>query len=174
MVVNSDIVEIDMIASSSLNTQVSSTLTIGTKSAIFTLKTRTTNPTTSTTLTTTQKLQIHIIYDALVDLYKTNPSKDLTFFQTLRNAIESMLASQNLSQIEEDALNYFLGLVNGHITDLGGGNSLNGSTYTAPNGRVFRIEYEATRVAYTSPDFVQPAYFGSFAAFKLHIDKNNP
>lgn len=50
---------------------------------------------------------------------------------------------------------------------------MNGATYTARNGRVFSITYDTTRSAYTSPQFVKPAYFSSWTAMKLHIDVHN-
>lgn len=85
-----------------------------------------------------------------------------------------MLDRQNLSNLQEQALEYFLSLINDYIDELGGSNSLDGATYTAPNGRVFRISYDSVRIAYTSPDFLKPAFFASFTAFRTHIDRNNP
>lgn len=174
--VNGDIFEIDLISSSNYNTEVASTLTIGTKSAIYRLRTQSSNYGNNNNggLTNSQRLQIRIIFDALVDSYRDDESRALAFFQTLANSIESMLDRQNLSNLQEQALEYFLSLINDYIDELGGSNSLDGATYTAPNGRVFRISYDSVRIAYTSPDFLKPAFFASFTAFRTHIDRNNP
>jgi hypothetical protein len=93
---------------------------------------------------------------------------------TLRTAIESMLGLTNYSQAQKDALEYFLSLVNSYINDKWGTNPFNGATYTARNGRVFSITFDNERSAYTSPQFIKPAFFSSWTAMKLHIDVHNP
>lgn len=170
--VNGDILEIDLLASSNYDTQVASTLTIGVKSAAFNLRTKTEDQSYNG-MTNTQRLQIRIIFDSLVNTYGVNDTRTLTLMVTLRTAIESMLWLTNYNQSQKDALEYFLTLVNGYINDRWGANPLNGATYTARNGRVFSITYDTTRSAYTSPQFVKPAYFSSWTAMKLHIDVHN-
>ena len=114
--VNGDIFEIDLISSSNYNTEVASTLTIGTKSAIYRLRTQSSNN-SNNGLTNSQRLQIRIIFDALVDSYANDESRALAFFQTLANSIESML-DRNLSNIQREALEYLLYLVNDYIDEL--------------------------------------------------------
>lgn len=172
-VINWDILEIDLIASSNYDTQVSSTLTVGTRSAAFNLRTKTEDQSYNG-MSNTQRLQIRIIFDSLVNTYGVNDARTLTLMMTLRTAIESMLGLTNYSQAQKDALEYFLTLVNGYINDKWGANPFNGATYTARNGRVFSITFDTTRAAYTSPQFVKVAYFSSWNAMKLHIDIHNP
>ncbi len=171
--INGDILEIDLIASSNYDTQVSSTLTIGTKYAAFNLRTKTQDQ-ANNGMTNTQRLQIRIIFDWLINTYGANDSRTLTLMMTLRTAIESMLGLTNYSQSQKDALEYFLTLVNGYINDNWGSNPFNGATYTARNGRIFPITFDTTRAAYTSPQFTKVAYFSSWTAMKLHIDIHNP
>gem|GEM_PF-1923218 len=114
--VNGDILEIDLIASSNYNTQVNSTLTVGTRSAVFNLKTKTEDQSYNG-MTNTQRLQIRIIFDSMVSTYGMNDARTLTLMTTLRTAIESMLSLTNYTQSQKDALEYFLTLVNGYIND---------------------------------------------------------
>lgn len=171
--VNGDILEIDLLASSNYDTQVNSTLNVGTRSAAFNLRTKTADQSYNG-MTNTQRLQIRIIFDSLVNTYGINDSRTLTLMMTLRTAIESMLGFTNYSQSQKDALEYFLTLVNGYINERWWSNPFNGATYTARNGRVFSITFDSTRAAYTSPQFVKVAYFSSWTAMKLHIDIHNP
>lgn len=171
--VNGDILEIDLIASSNYNTQVNSTLTVGTRSAVFNLKTKTEDQSYNG-MTNTQRLQIRIIFDSMVSTYGMNDARTLTLMTTLRTAIESMLSLTNYTQSQKDALEYFLTLVNGYINDKWGSNPFNGASYTARNGRVFSITFDTTRAAYTSPQFIKQAYFSSWTSMKLHIDVHNP
>jgi len=115
-VINGDILEIDLLASSNYDTQVSSTLSIGTRSAAFNLRTKTEDQSYNG-MTNTQRLQIRIIFDSLVNTYGINDTRTLTLMMTLRTAIESMLGFTNYSQSQKDALEYFLTLVNGYIND---------------------------------------------------------
>lgn len=114
--VNGDIFEIDLLASSNYDTQVASTLTIGVKSAAFNLRTKTEDQSYNG-MTNTQRLQIRIIFDSLVNTYGVNDTRTLTLMMTLRTAIESMLGLTNYNQSQKDALEYFLTLVNGYIND---------------------------------------------------------
>lgn len=175
LVVNGDIVEIELIASQQYNTQISSTLGIGTRSASFNV--RTINQQTAESyngLTNTQKFQIRIIFDGLINAYGDNDSRTLSFFMTLRSAIEGMLWLNTLNNAQEDALEFFLTLINNYIDNIGGSNPFNGAQYNAKNGRVYTIVYDQVRTAYTSPEFTKEAYFASWTAMKRHIDIHNP
>lgn len=114
--VNGDILEIDLLASNNYDTQVSSTLTVGTRSAVFNLRTRTEEQSYNG-MTNTQRLQIRVIFDSIVNTYGINDGRTLTLMMTLRTAIESMLGLTNYSQSQKDALEYFLTLVNGYINE---------------------------------------------------------
>jgi hypothetical protein len=175
LVMNGNIVEVELIASNQYNIQVSSTLSIGTRSAVFNVRTISQDDlSTYNGLTNTQRFQIRIIFDALVNTYGANDSRTLGFFMTLRTAIESMLWLNTLHIAQKDALEFFLSLVNNYINTLWWPNPFDGARYTARNGRIFSITFDATRVAYTSPDFIKPAYFASWNAMKNHIDIHNP
>lgn len=171
MVDNGDKVKIEMISSNDAGDEVSSVLTIGNQSDTWKVKTDSNND--NADLSRGERLQLSLIFDMLVETYRDNPSRALAFFQTLENAIQNMLDDGDLSNSEEQSLQYFLDLVQNYIDDEFNGVSTT-LIYTAPNNKKYRVAFDEARNAYYSPDFIKPAYFDSKNSFAAYIDRQNP
>ncbi len=172
MVDNGDDIEVEMISSDEEDEEVSTTLSIGSVSDEWNITTDNSNSDDSD-LSRGERLQLALIFDLLVDTYEGNPSRALAFFQTLENAIESLLDDNDLSNGEEQSLEYFLELIQDYIDDEFDGVETV-LIYTAPNNKKYRVAFDETRNAYYSPDFIKPAYFDTKEAFASYIDRQNP
>jgi len=190
-----------LISSDEYDTTVSSILTIGNFSTTFRITTQTDNSNDNTTddttvddnsssnLSTTEKLQIAMIFTTIKDMY-TDSSARTAFMNTLLNEIQVKIDSLNqqidngtssnesADQSRIDALQYLYDIVDSYL----GGNVNTTSTSTltdtsdrhiAPNGRVYMITYDSVKHTYTSPDFMFPKSFATVAAMIAYIDVNN-
>lgn len=178
LVDNGDEISVTLISSDEYDETVSTTVTIGTKSDTWSITTMEEeddyDDDEDSDLSKTQKLQIQLLFDLLVETYEDNLSRALAFFQTLANAIEDMLDDDDLSNNEEQALEYFLELIEDYIDDELSDEVVDELIYTAPNGKKYRVAFDETRDAYYSPDFIKPAFFNTKEAFANYIDRQNP
>ena len=141
----------------------------------------------SSSLSPLQKLRGVVFVDSLVELYQYNEWKLATFLSTFMQILEDKIDEYN-SLIEEaeqyweddlaaeyklykNALAFLYTLVEYRYDSI---EVEERTVYIAPNGRQYLVEYDETRMAYTSPDFVTRKYFPTWESFTNHIDKNNP
>jgi len=132
----------------------------------------------STTLSTTSKLNIAIVFDTIADLYKDNISKQVEFMVTFKSMLNDLIKnleddnSLNSSEKRKLAvLNYLLDITQQFIDD---NNISDGDVHTAPNGKRYIITYDTAKACYTSPNFLTPnKCFPVLATMKTYIDANN-
>ncbi len=173
---NGSTVQIALMSASSYNASISSTVSIaGQTVGNFSITTR--SPTTGDTgwaneLTDTQKANIAVIFQALVNTYGPGHSSTLSLMLSLKDRVALMMTTASVVQSPNSlVLQYFLMLINQYLADY---REDSWTRYITRNGRIFSISYDATRVAYTSQEFFKPAFFASWNAMKQHIDIHNP
>lgn len=175
---NGDTVSIEIISSKLYETRIRSILTIGDFSTSFSVTTITEDEDSSdisSNLSTTEKLQVAIIFTTLKDLYtSTLRTSFLNTLLTMLNEKISELEGDSTSsstQKKIDALQYLYDLTEEY---LGEDNIVDTSNrYTAPNGKVYSISYNSTNKTFTSPNFIFAKTFTTLDALKAYIDKNN-
>ncbi|MFA7298425.1 MAG: hypothetical protein WC010_02150, partial [Candidatus Absconditabacterales bacterium] len=177
-------VKIEMNSSINYNTLVSSTLTIGGVSAIFSITTENdniNNDNISTNLSSTERLQIIAIFEALRDLYAGD--KEIEFFNSFMVMIQSKIDGLGTSVDDvnrREALQYLYDLAdqyNGNeVTtglDIENTSRIINGVYTAPNGKKYKITYDSIK-KFTSSNFITPKYYPTLDVLKYDIDRNNP
>ena len=184
---NGDKVQIAIYSSTDYNDITSGILKIGDKSSTFKITTlkddNSTNSSSSsnwytiTTLSTTQKLHISIIYNTLSELY--NGSKLEDFMVSLKSIVKDKIdtmVSDKEDKENIETMKYLYNLINKDFdtgNDISGG-STSTSSYTAPNGKDYSLKY-VSGAGYTSSNFiVSGRYFSTLAEIKSYIDRNNP
>ena len=177
---NGDTVSIEIISSHNYSTRIRSLLTIGDFSASFSVTTAVDDGTTTTdsnsNLSTTEKLQVAIIFTTLKDLYSSS-SLRTDFLNTLLSMINSKISelegdtASSSTQKKIDTLQYLYDLTHEYL----GPDSIvdTSNRYTAPNGKVYSISYNSTTQKFTSPNFIYVKTFSTLDALKAYIDKNN-
>lgn len=135
-------------------------------------------------LTANQKLWWIVFVDSLVETYQDSPQKLDNFLRTFRHVLKDKYdryckliyeADNNTERQEykeaKDAVQFIYWVIWNRLDDL----DLDSyEVYIAPNGKQYRVEYDRSRSAYTSPDFVYTKYFPTREIFTSHIDINNP
>jgi hypothetical protein len=187
---NGRTVRIELESSSNYDTLVTSTLTIGWVSAVFRITTETeadANDITDytnivTNLSSTEKLQIIAIFEALRDLY--GGSKQDEFLNSFMVMLESRLDALGTSTTDthiHEALQYLYDLCDRYrggawssTTDISRASRIVHGIYTAPNGKKYTITYDATKRQFTSSNFLTPKYFPTLDVLKYTIDIANP
>ena len=171
---NWDQLKVELISSNSLNTTISSVLTINSFTTIFSVKTSdTASSSSSSNLESSKKTQVLMIFNVLKDTYSTSTKQNefMTAFSTMiQDRIDTLNdKTQTTDVINEIAvLDYLKELIDdeyGISTE---------SDYEAPNGKMYRITYDSSRDMYTSPDFRTTKYFSTLTQLKDHIDLKNP
>jgi len=171
-------------------TSVTSTVTIWDVSAAFRITTIDEEDETvadysdiSTSLSSTEKLQIIAIFEALRDLY--NGDKKQEFFNSLLVMLESKmddLGSSTNDKNRREALEYLYdladqygdGSTNANNDDIDSTSWIKNGIYTAPNGKKYTIRYDSTKKQFTSTNFLTPKYFPTLDVLKYTIDLANP
>ncbi|MEI7920249.1 MAG: hypothetical protein WCH65_09265 [bacterium] len=138
----------------------------------------------STTLSSTEKLQIIAIFESLRDLY--NGDKKQEFFSSLMIMLQSKiddLGSSTNDTSKRIALEYLYDLADqyGDITndsnsssDISSTSWIKNGIYTAPNGKKYTIRYDSAKEQFTSSNFLTPKYFPTLDVLKYTIDLANP
>ncbi|MCX6823663.1 MAG: hypothetical protein NT085_00855 [candidate division SR1 bacterium] len=183
-------VKIEMNSSIDYDTLVTSTLNIGGITALFRVTTETEEDANnnndytdiSTDLSTTERLQIIAIFEALRDVY--NGVKQDEFFSSFMVMLQSKIDDLGTSASDNskrDALQYLYDLAdqydgNGgetNTTDIAGTSRIINGIYTAPNGKKYRITYDSGKKQFTSTNFITPKYYPTLDVLKYDIDRNN-
>ena len=183
-------VRIELESSSYYNRLVTSTLTIGWVSAIFSITTETeaeANDITDytdivTNLSTTEKLQIIALFEALRDLYGGSKQDEFlnSFMVMLESKLDALGSSTTDTHIHE-ALQYLYDLCDRYRggawssnTDISNTSRIIHGIYTAPNGKKYTITYDAVKRQFTSSNFLTPKYFPTLDVLRYTIDTANP
>ncbi|MFA5747875.1 MAG: right-handed parallel beta-helix repeat-containing protein [Candidatus Absconditabacterales bacterium] len=196
MVQNGSTVYIELISSDEYETSVTSTLSIGSRSARFKITTKSENGTSSDNtdcedddscdLTNSKKLQIISIFNTLKNIYsdstkqnefvallKTKLQENIDYYQA---QIDNDSNSSSVDTLRVQALQYLYDLADNY---LGNTNTIYGYTNTdpkkhvAPNGKVYTITYNSSTKLYTSPNFIYPKTFKNLQDLRSYIDINN-
>lgn len=174
-----DQVQIALYSSQEYNDMTSGKLTIGDQYSIFKIVTTLGNGSSSSNnnytisnLTTTEKLHVSMIYNTLANIYSGSAQTDfmISFKALVKTKITTLINNnQNITDIE--TMEYLYNLIN---TDYAGSSSNNtsASTYIAPNGKSYDIQYSSN--GYTSSTFIVVRYFTSLTDIKSYIDQKNP
>jgi len=186
---NGRTVKIELVSSSDYDEEVTSTLTIGWISATFRVTTETEAEANddvdysdiSTNLSSTEKLQIIAVFEALRDLYAG--SKQDEFFDSLMVMLQSKIDDLGTSAADTDrseALQYLYDLADQYRdsgsdnTDISNTSRIVNGIYTAPNGKKYTITYDSVKKQFTSRNFITPKYYPTLDVLKYDIDRNNP
>ncbi len=185
LVQNGDKVQIALYSSQDYNDLTAWMLTIGDKYSTFKIATITENGSSSsssnwytiTELSTTQKLHISLIYNALSELYSSTKQEDfmLSMKYLVKDKISQMTTDGKDTQSIE-TMKYLYNLINRDFAWEGSSSSSNSSSsnsYIAPNGKEYTIKF-VSGDGYTSTKFVKAKYFDTRDEIETYIDKNNP
>lgn len=177
-------VKIELISSDEYDEEVSSTLTIGNEDDTFTVTTKEWSDNDNydnidTDLSNSEKLMIIAIFETLRDLY--NGDKEEEFFNTIMLMLDEKMDEYDTSDDEYIALKYLYDLIEQYYDDgefwddtLDLAKWVINGTYTAPNGKKYKIAYDSSTKRFTSTNFVVPKYFPTLDTLKYIIDINNP
>lgn len=178
-------VKIELVSSDEYDDEITSTLTVGTRSATFHVITMQEDEDTynyddiETDLSNTEKLMIFSIFETLRDLYAGD--KEEEFFNTLMVMLENKMDDLDENDTEYSSLKYLYDLAKQYYEqgDFSGDNVDNtpwiiNGIYTAPNGKRYTITYDSSKQRFTSTNFVTPKYFPTLDTLKYIIDINNP
>ena len=180
---NWDELQIRLRSSSKFNDSISSQLTVWTKSATFSVTTIASDY--EYELTTSQKLQIILIVNTLVDYYKNDPAKQSQFINTFSSMLKDKIdimkddienwneALEELDVRKLAILEYLYDRLSEYVDEVMESTN-DWDIYVAPNGKKYTILFDDDRQAYTSNNFVIKKYFATLDTMKDYIDKNNP
>lgn len=192
VVKNWDKIHIELKANSWYNSTIATRLIVGTWTNLVSsdFKVTTKNGITwrdDSSLTSWQKLWWVIYVDSLVEMYQHDTKKLATFLSTFMQVLKdkSDYYAEKIAEAEEDwddellleyktyknAIDFLYVIVKYRYDNI---DVEDRTVYIAPNGKQYLVEFDEERRAYTSPDFVRPKYFPSWALFTNHIDMNNP
>lgn len=176
--VNGDTVKIELISSPDYEETVSSLLTINTITTLFSVKTIAENEAPNPTDYCTRRPVYLILLHAFSEVYKGNTPRLINVLDLMLNMINDKIDELINDNQDSDAqrLQCFSDIVDDYLTDIRSDNhdNMTERTYTAPNGKVYKIQYLTNRKVYTSPDFKQPKLYISYETLTKLIDKNNP
>ncbi len=183
-------VKIELISRDAYEEDITSTLDINGVSAIFRISTETEEEANSTTahysiissnLSSTEKLQIIAIFEALQEVYAG--IKESEFFDSLTTMLSSKiddLGTSTTDKNKRESLQYLYDLIDQYRSDEVDNNDIsdtsriNNGIYTAPNGKKYPITYNSTKKQFTSSSFLTPKYFPTLDVLKYTIDIANP
>lgn len=177
-VINGDIVKLELISSPDYEETVSATLTINNLTTLFSVKTIAENEAPNPTDYCPRRPVYLILLHAFTEVYHGNTPRLISVLELMLNMINDKI--DELVNDNEDAdaarLQCFADIVDDYLTDIRSDNHDNATerTYTAPNGKVYKIQFIDNRKVYTSPDFKTPKFFISYETLTKLIDKNNP
>lgn len=179
---NGRTVKIELVSSDEYDDETSSTLTIGSRSATFSVTTMEEDEDDiETELSNTEKLMILTVFNTLRDLYAGD--KEDEFFGSLMLMLESKIDEIDDEDDEwSQALQYLYDLAAQYYeegTSASGGSISNTSriingVYTAPNGKKYTITFDSAKWQFTSPNFITPKFFPTLDVLKYTIDLWNP
>ena len=123
---------------------------------------------TSCTLADTDKTTIQSIFDSLVQNYSGDANKFDEFLYTM----QSMLTDE-IDFTNDCNLQYLKDLISGTINGTMSW-GINTGTYMAPNCKEYAVNFDSTKIAYTSPSFKILTFFANRDALGRYIDAQNP
>ncbi len=119
-----------------------------------------------------------ILLHAFSNVYEGNTPRLINILDLMLDMINDTIDELIDDDEDEDAekLQCFAEIVDDYLIDLRSDNDDNMTerTYTAPNGKVYKIRYLEDRKVFTSPDFKDPKFYISYETLTKLIDKNNP
>lgn len=175
---NGDVVKIELISSDDYERTVSSTLHINNLTTLFTVKTISEDEAPHPSDYCARRPVYLILLHAFTQVYKGNTPRLINVLELMLDMIDDTV--DELVHDNEDAkaerLQCFGDIVQDYLIDIRSDTDGNTGqrTYTAPNGKVYKIQYIESRKVYTSPDFKSPKFFISYSTLTKLIDKNNP
>lgn len=161
MVTSSDTIYIEMVSSDEYDTTVSSQLNILGLTWTFSVTTKNSN----CSLSTTEKLIIQNIYAELKDEYNNDLSKYSDFLNTFQSMVEDEADMNNNCNLD-----YLLSL----IEDDFGEEGVDTSNHITPNCKEYSIGYDTTQKAYYAPEMMNRYYFINRESLIRHLDYYNP
>lgn len=164
---NGDTVYLTLKSSNLYNKTVSSTLTLGNRTAKYEVVTKLSSS-SNCTVSPDDEIAIQTIYDTLV----ANYSGDEALFTEFLSTIQSMLSDQ-IDFTNDCNLQYLQELIDGTI-DTNSSGTINTWAYIAPNCKEYAVSYDYTKEAYTSPTFHVITFFAHRDALTRYIDSKNP
>ena len=167
---NDDDLYILLRSSSRYDRTVSSTLTLANRSVEFIITTK--EEWDACNLSSGDRETIETIFTSLIENYSGDESRYNEFLYT----IQSMLADE-IDFTNDCNLQYLENLINGElwITTTGYTNTtINTWIHIAPNCKQYTVNYDSTRMGYTSSGFKVATYFANRDTLGRYIDSKNP
>lgn len=182
-------VSVELISSNEYSTTVQSTVSIGSISGTFSVKTLDEDDDIEddydenyddieTELSTTQKLQVIAIFESMRDLYAWDKEKE--FFNTFMVVLQERMDDYDDDDLQYHTLLFLHDLIEQYYDGGDFGDDIDDTrwiidgVYTAPNGKKYTIRYDSTKQRFTSTNFVVAKYFPTLDTLKYIIDINNP
>lgn len=177
-VTNGDVVEIELISSDDYEKTVTATLTINNLTTLFSVTTVEEGDEPDPDDYCERRSVYLILLHAFSNVYDGNTPRLINVLELMLDMINDTIDDLIDDGEDEDAdkLQCFGEIVDDYLIDLRSDSEDNMTerTYTAPNGKVYKIRYLEDRKVYTSPDFKDPKFYISYETLTKLIDKNNP
>ena len=167
LVQNGDKLYITVRSSNIYDSTTSATLKIANRELEFNITTKEKSE-DGCTLSDDDKNTIQEIFDSLVENYSGDENKYDEFLYTMQSMLEDEIDFTN-----DCNLQYLQDLINGEI----GGNltgTVNTSAHIAPNCKEYPVNFDTTKIAYTSSTFKVITYFANRDSLTRYIDSKNP
>lgn len=164
MINNNTPLKIEMFASEEFDTTVSSSITVGSLTWVFTITTKPKQP-DRCMLTKDEKESIRTVFSGLLEQYWTTAK-----LTTLMNTMKSMI--NDMQDFNYDCnLEYLQSLVEDYLDEIWWWNE---NIHTAPNCKKYTIIYSDEKKWYTSSNLKVKQYFATRQSLIRFIDSRNP
>lgn len=184
MVNNGDTIAVELISSNYYKSETTSNIRIGEQTYTFRVITEEYDVNDDEVeLSITYRLQLASVFNSVLDVYKYNDEKLRQFLYTFKSMLDDEIDDLDDEIDDEDnneerrlmekqmlALEYMLDMVDDELED-----ELDYDyKYTAPNDKIYTIQYDEDRMAYTAKEFKIKKYFATLDSIKMYIDTYNP
>jgi hypothetical protein len=168
---NGDEVAIELKSPNAYDSVSSATLTISNQEATFYIITMSEDYAGECDLDISSKLRVFSIFELLKDTYGATPDIEDSFLYTLKSMLEDRIDLENENC---GPYQYLLDITESYLLDAVDDSNMNEDEYIAANCKKYIIDYDASRQAYFSENFIIMHYFVSTEALKNYINEKNP